>query len=242
VREILDHLGEPQDIAAEALAAVTLPADFLFFGLPGRGSALLRGRYAIQWLAALLGLTAGGTLGLVLAGSSTSVAAGTVAPVVNVGGFPTGLAVDAASGTMYIAAGQANALSLINGNTCNATVGIINAATCNGTDAAGCSDRPRTVSVGSDPRGDAYDPSTGTIYVTNAGSDTVSLLNASSCGATVGTVCLAAPRSFPVGSSQRRIAIDAASGTGQGQVRRERAGRRRAGHRRAGLRPVSRLP
>jgi YVTN family beta-propeller protein len=403
VREILDHLGAPEDIAAEALAAEALPADFLSFGLRRRGSALLTRRYAILSLAALLGLTTGATLGVVLAGSSTSVEAETVAPAVNVGGFPTGLGVDVATGTVYVADGEANALSMINGNTCNAstmtgcssstasvstlgqdpigvvvdeqtrtvyavnagsdtvavinartcnaldrrgcgakpalvnvpggpeflaldsatntiyvadsnsgmvsvingntcsaqtpngcqkapasvnagpgafpiavdqltntvyvgtnsgvavingrtcdsadtrgcsaqpatlplgnepagvavddadhtvyvsgedgTVGVINAATCNGTDTAGCSDSPRTVSVGSDPRGDAYDPSTGTIYVTNSGSNTVSLLNASSCGASVAAGCSAVPRSFPVGSSPRRIAIDAASGT-----------------------------
>ncbi len=403
VRDILDHLGQPEDIAAEALAAEALPADFLSSRGRRRGSALLRRRYAILSLAAILGLTTGSTLGVVLSGSSTSVTAETVAPAVNVGGFPTGLAVDAATGTVYVAAGEANTLSMINGNTCNAstmtgcaantasvstdgqdpigvvvdeqtgtvyavnaesntvavidartcnaldrigcgakpalvnvpggpeflaldsatntiyvadtnsgmvsvingntcnaqapngcrnapasvdagpgafpiavdqatntvyvgtntgvavingrtcdstdtrgcsaqpvtvplgngaagvavddanhsiyvsgengTVGVINAATCNGTDTVGCSSSPRTVGVGSDPRGDAYDPSTNTVYVTNAGSDTVSLLNASSCGASVATGCSAVPRSFPVGSSPRRIAIDAASGT-----------------------------
>ena len=403
VREILDHLGEPEDIAAEALATEALPADFLSSGRRRRGPALLRRRYAIVSLAALLGMSTGAAVGIVLAGSSTSVAAETVAPAVNVGGFPTGLAVDAATGTVYVAAGEANALSMIDGSTCNAsvvtgcssstasvatggqdpigvvvdeqtrtvyavnalsdtvavidartcnavdrsgcgaqpplvnvpggpeflaldsatntiyvadtnsgmvsvingntcnaqtpagcrdavasvdagpgafpiavdqatnsvyvgtntgvavingrtcdsadtrgcsarpatvplgneaagvavddadrtvyvsgeqgTVGVIDAATCNGTDTAGCADSPRTVSVGSDPRGDAYDPSTNTVYVTNAGSDTVSLLNASSCGASVATGCSAVPRSFPVGSSPRRVAIDAATGT-----------------------------
>ncbi len=404
VREIFDHLGQPEDIAAEALAAEALTAPILSSARRRRGLARLTRRYEIVWVAAaVLGLMTGGTLGVVLSLSSPSVGAETVAPAVNVGGFPTGLAVDAATGTVYVAAGQANVLSMINGSTCNAstitgcssstasvstagqdpigvvvdeqtrtvyavnagsdtvavinartcnaidrsgcgakptlvnvpggpeflaldsstntiyvadtssgmvsvingnacnaqtpngcrnalasvdagpgafpiavdgdtntvyvgtntgvavidgrtcdsantrgcsaqpatvplgngaagvavddanhtvyvsgeagTVGVINAATCNGTDTAGCSDSPRTVSVGSDPRGDAYDPSTGTVYVTNAGSDTVSLLNASSCSASVATGCSAVPGSFPVGSSPRRIAIDGANGT-----------------------------
>ncbi len=47
VREIFDHLGEPEDIAAEALAAEALPADIRASGRRRLGSALLTRWYAI---------------------------------------------------------------------------------------------------------------------------------------------------------------------------------------------------
>jgi hypothetical protein len=47
VRDIFDHLGEPEDIAAEALAAEALPADIRASGRRRLGSALLTRCYAI---------------------------------------------------------------------------------------------------------------------------------------------------------------------------------------------------
>ena len=120
--------------------------------------------------------------------------------VVPVGNEPAGVAVDDANHAVYVS-GEAG------------TVAVIDAATCRAGDTAGCDTSPPTVRVGSDPRGDVVDPSTDTVYVTNAGSDTVSMLDSATCSGSTTSGCGATPKSFAVGSSPRRVAVDPATGT-----------------------------
>ena len=58
-----------------------------------------------------------------------------------------------------------------------------NTSSCNGTDANGCTAAPTMVPVGSDARGAALDSATSTLYVADAGSNTVSLLDTARCNA-----------------------------------------------------------
>ena len=80
---------------------------------------------------------------------------GQTPPTVAVGGFPSLLAVDRVTHTIYVA------------NTDDSTVSVIDGNTCNGTDASGCGQTPPTVAVGSGPEGVAVNQATETIYVGN---------------------------------------------------------------------------
>jgi YVTN family beta-propeller protein len=99
-----------------------------------------------------------------------------LAPTVSVGSGPTGLAYDAQTHTLYSANQNSNSLS------------VIATKSCNGGDSKGCAKRVGTVALGSGalaalPQGVATDPATNTIYVGNAGNDTISVLNAKTCNA-----------------------------------------------------------
>lgn len=127
-----------------------------------------------------------------------------IAPVNN---QPAGISVDDQAHTVYIS-GQVGTVALLNSGTCDSasiygsppytpiTHGCLVAA---------------TVTVGLDPRGDAFDAATSTVYVTNAASNDVSLLNAKTCSAANTAGCGASPRTFPVGRSPRRVAVDDAN-------------------------------
>jgi YVTN family beta-propeller protein len=83
-------------------------------------------------------------------------ATSTVTATIGVGTYPDGVAVDPATGTVYVANGG------------DGTVSVIDAATSTVT---------ATIGVGSGPDGVAVDPATHTAYVANSGDDTVSVIN-----------------------------------------------------------------
>ena len=126
-------------------------------------------------------------------------------PTITVGSGPAGIAVDQATGTVYVANSGAN------------TVSVINAATCNAHQHSGCSQTPPTITVGSNPVGIAIDQATGTVYVTNLGSnfsgDTVSVINAATCNGTQRSGCGQAPALVTVGPAPWGIAVSQASNT-----------------------------
>jgi YVTN family beta-propeller protein len=174
------------------------------------------------------------------------------APIVPVGGFPTGIAYDAGSGTIYVSGGNVNALTMINTRTCNAsqrsgcsatsrvstgggdpigvavneathtvyavngnsnTVAVINAATCNAVDHAGCAAMPPLISVGNGPEFLAVNPVTDTIYVANTGSGTVSVINGATCNASDTKGCGKPPATATAGNGAFPITVDAATNT-----------------------------
>ena len=77
--------------------------------------------------------------------------------------MPAGIAVDDAHHTLYVS-GESG------------SVAVINTSSCKGGDTKGCSTTPTMVSVGADARGATLDSATSTLYVANADSDTVSML------------------------------------------------------------------
>jgi DNA-binding beta-propeller fold protein YncE len=96
------------------------------------------------------------------------------------------------------------------------TVALINGATCNGTDHAGCGHLAATATVGLAPYGVAVDDHTHTVYVvdnTNGDSPgTVSVINTATCNATVTTGCGGPFPTAPTGTSPLLIAADPGAG------------------------------
>ena len=106
--------------------------------------------------------------------------------VVKVGVATVTLAVSAPTDTIY----AVNAGINLSGD----TVSVINGATCNGTDSAGCGHLAATIRVGTGPFGAVVDDSTHTVYVTASahGGDspgTVWVINAATCNGTTTTGC-----------------------------------------------------
>jgi YVTN family beta-propeller protein len=120
------------------------------------------------------------------------------APTAKVGAGPEGLAVDRATSTVYVANGG------------NDTVSVINAATCNARRGTGCARAAATIHAGPGPAGIAVDQATGTIYVADAGGDTISVINAATCNARRHTGCGQTPPTVTVGTSPFGIAVDQA--------------------------------
>src|SRR5579871_3282402 len=96
-------------------------------------------------------------IGLVLLATLAAAASAHTAdhPQIAVGGFPTGIALNPLTHTIYVGNGTTGTLSLIDGSTCNAG------------DSAGCGQHVTAVTAGSDPIGIAVDRSTNTVYVVN---------------------------------------------------------------------------
>jgi YVTN family beta-propeller protein len=103
-------------------------------------------------------------------------------PTVTVGSVLLfGIAIDQATDTVYVTNLGGNTVSVINGATCNAQV------------TTGCGKTPATIAVGNGPAGVAIDQATGTVYVANAGDNTVSVINGATCNAQVTTGCRKRP-------------------------------------------------
>jgi DNA-binding beta-propeller fold protein YncE len=130
---------------------------------------------------------------------------GHIAATVKVGFGPYGVAVDDSTETVYVA-------NNANGDT-PGTVSVINGASCNGVDTAGCSGSMPTVAVGRSPLLIAIDARTTAIYVTDFSSAGVSVFNGSTCNATMTTGCNHPAREQAVGSQPFGIAVDPNSST-----------------------------
>jgi YVTN family beta-propeller protein len=121
---------------------------------------------------------------------------GQAAATVTVGASPFALAIDHASDTIYVA------------NQADNTVSVIDGATCNGTDTSGCGQTPTAVAVGSGPNGVAVDQRTDTVYVTNGGTDTVSVIDGATCNGTHSNGCGQSPAAVTVGNGPYQIDVD----------------------------------
>jgi len=124
---------------------------------------------------------------------------------VHVGSGPTGVAIDPATHSLYVADGGGS------------TVSVIDTAGCNAEIRAGCGQKPPEVTVGSGPFGVALDPVTDTVYVTNIGpkdeGDTVSVIDAATCSGEVQSGCGQTPAQVTVGSGPFGIAVNTATDT-----------------------------
>ena len=121
--------------------------------------------------------------------------AGARHPQIKVGGFPTGIAVDSATGTVYVGNGTTDTLSLIDGARCNAR------------DTAGCGQHVAAVTAGADPIGVAVEESTNTVYVVNA-SGALAVVNGRRCNAANRSGCREQPASVRVGKFPQFLAVD----------------------------------
>jgi DNA-binding beta-propeller fold protein YncE len=135
------------------------------------------------------------------------------------GSTPVGTAADPATDTIYTAD--------LNGGEVASTVGVINGATCNGTDHTGCGQTPATVPAGFGTQGVAVDTTTGEVYANNIQDTSVSVINGNTCNGHDTTGCHHTPpkiavADYPgatqgapkqVGNSSEPIAIDPATCT-----------------------------
>jgi DNA-binding beta-propeller fold protein YncE len=125
------------------------------------------------------------------------------AATVKVGAGPDGVAVNDLTHTIYIA-------NNADGNA-PGTVSLINGATCNGANTAGCSAPIATVAVGRSPSLAAIDTTTDQVYVTTKSSAAVSIIDGSTCNAANTTGCTRPATAQAVGSQPFGLAIDNAT-------------------------------
>jgi DNA-binding beta-propeller fold protein YncE len=77
------------------------------------------------------------------------------------------------------------------------TVSMVSTATCSATSSSGCTELPAAFPVGAGPDGIAVDAAAHTIYVANAGADTLSVINGATCNASDSRGC---PTKSPAGT------------------------------------------
>jgi YVTN family beta-propeller protein len=129
-------------------------------------------------------------------------------PRVLVGSTPQSALFDPATRSVYVAnSGGTGSPGSVN------TLSVVDARTCNARDTAGCGQTPPTVAAGSGPFALALDEATHTLYVTDASSDTVSVINAATCNATDTSGCGQNPVTVTVGQGPFGIAVDPATDT-----------------------------
>jgi DNA-binding beta-propeller fold protein YncE len=124
---------------------------------------------------------------------------------VTVGLGPDGAAVDDLTHTLYVA-------NNANGDFAG-TVSVINTATCNGADMAGCAGHMPTVPVGRSSRLVAVDTSTNRIYITNYSSASVSVIDGTTCNAEATSGCAQPAPQQAVGSQPNGLAVNDSTNT-----------------------------
>jgi YVTN family beta-propeller protein len=135
------------------------------------------------------------------------------------GGNPSGIAVNPATSTLYVATDLHSGGGLGKPS----TISVFNAATCNATNSSGCGQAPHSVTVGFGAGALAVNAVTDTIYVANSAThnlglagNTVSVLDGATCNAINTTGCRNPPKTItlgPVFTSPGSVAIDPATDT-----------------------------
>ncbi len=123
-----------------------------------------------------------------------------LAATFKVGRGPYGIVVDDAAHTLYVA-------NNADGDS-PGTVSVIDTATCNGTDIAGCHSRHPLIATGISPLLMALDSSAGALYVTDFGSAQVTIISTTRCNAADTRGCAAASREQTVGSDPYGVIVD----------------------------------
>ena len=128
-------------------------------------------------------------------------------PSIKIGAFPSQPAINAATHTVYLTYGD-------NAN----KIAVVNAATCNAADTAGCSQIPAVITVGNGTFNLAVSPATNTIYAAGTGLNnfnghTVSVINGAACNGTNHTGCGHLAATANVGPGPFGIAVDDATHT-----------------------------
>jgi DNA-binding beta-propeller fold protein YncE len=150
--------------------------------------------------------------------ATDSAGCGTLATLHVPGGNPGDIAVNAATGTLYVATLTSSGPNLIS---------VFNAATCNATNTAGCGQAPAVLSIGDSGGAQfgsaltlAIDQATNTVYATNVvtdtvpyGGDSVYVINGATCDAANTTGCGQTPATINAGFNPWGIAVDQATGT-----------------------------
>lgn len=213
---------------------------------PPAGEGTTAGAASAGRLSTLVGLL--GLAAIILA-APVALGGGAAHPQIRVGGFPTGIALNPVTGTIYVGNGTTGTLSLIDGARCNAaapggcgqhvaavtagidpigiavdsstntvyvanlsgTVAVVDGRRCDAANTSGCRIEPATVRVGAVPQFLAVDERTHTIYVANSGSNTVSVIDGRSCNAAATAGCGQPRATIPVGPEPFTLAVNDAT-------------------------------
>ena len=106
------------------------------------------------------------------------------------------VAVNEVTDTVYVA------------NRDDGTVSVIDGASCNGSNTSGCGQAWPTVTVGSAPQALGVDELTDTVYVTNTGDHTVSVIDGANCNSTNTSGCAQIPATVTVGNAPRAVGVN----------------------------------
>ena len=116
-------------------------------------------------------------------------------------------------------------------NTAANTVSVIDGSTCNGHVHSGCGRKTALAPVGISPRRIAVDELTNTVYVTNAGSNTVTMLNGRTCNGRVHRGCGKATAGGPRPRADHDSALHGGHAAAELERRRGRLGFRSSSRR-----------
>ena len=130
---------------------------------------------------------------------------GHLAATIKAGPGPYGAAVSDRTHTLYVVNNA--------GGDSPGTVSVINTATCNATITTGCRGPFPTAATGNSPLLIAGDTRTGTFYVTDFSSASVTILNGSHCNAAATSGCGTATREQAVGSGPFGLAVNPCTST-----------------------------
>jgi YVTN family beta-propeller protein len=131
---------------------------------------------------------------------------GHIAATATVGPGAFGVAVDDATNSVYVSNND-------DGGYGPGTLSVIDSATCNGTDAAGCSGDIPTVDIGRAPATVVVDTRSDSVYVANSGSDGVSVVDGATCNAEVTIGCGRAAPEQAVGVRPFGLGVNQATNT-----------------------------
>ena len=120
---------------------------------------------------------------------------------VPVGRHPWRVTVDVPTDTVYVT------------NLADGTVSVLDGATCNAVSTTGCRHRPAAIRVGTEPEAVAVDDVNHLAFVTNAGDDTVSVFDMSTCDGQNTSGCGRLPATVQVGLLPAGIVVDPTTGT-----------------------------
>jgi len=98
-------------------------------------------------------------------------------------------------------------------NSGDGTVSVVNLKACSALNVSGCAHKSPVIRVGRIPLGIAVDQATNTVYVANAGDNTVSVINGATCDAGDTSGCSQKPATVAVGAFGDAVAVDPVTNT-----------------------------
>jgi DNA-binding beta-propeller fold protein YncE len=131
---------------------------------------------------------------------------GHIAATVTVGQNPFAVAIDDATNSVYVSNND-------DGGFAPGTLSVIDSATCNGTDIAGCSGDVPHVDIGRAPAVVVVDTVTDTVYVADSGSDGVAVVDGATCNADVTSGCGTPAPEQAVGARPHGLGVNQATNT-----------------------------
>jgi DNA-binding beta-propeller fold protein YncE len=118
-----------------------------------------------------------------------------------IGSAPIWIDEDASTHTVYVA------------NQEDSSVSVIDASSCNATNASGCQPIAPALASGFDMGGVGVDPTTHTVYGSSQNNNTISVLDGARCNATTISSCTTYAAVTTIGNGPQPVGVDASTGT-----------------------------